>query len=86
MITIEDRTSKVIIGSDGADFMPSIIFKNQLNRISHHKSEDPNEDYIIMYFSNDRLLISYLNIDEAQRQGLGINSNEDLMAYFDTIT
>lgn len=86
MITITDKTNKVIIGSDSEDFMPSIIFKSQLNRISHKKSENVMDDYIIIYFSNDRLIISYIYIEAQQRQELGINSNEDLMAYFDSIT
>lgn len=82
MIRIENQPNKVRVHSDSGDYMPSIIFKAQLNRISHN----PEKDYLIIYFSNDRLLISYLMIEQAQRDELGINSNADLMNYFDSIT
>ena len=82
MITITDKPTKVLVASSDGNFMDSIIFKSQLNRISHNRADD----FIILYFSNDRLIISYLHITPSQRSELNINSNEDLFNYFDSIT
>ena len=82
MIRIIDYTTKVEIESETPLFMPSLIYKSQLNRISHNQ----DEDIIILYFSNDRLIFSYIYIDPAQRAELNINSNADLLQYFKSIT
>lgn len=83
LYTITDKNNKVRLDCVNVpEIPPRLIFKSQL--VDIRISEDFQN--VIIVFSGSRLILSYEDIATTQRTLLGINSNEDLINYFDLIT